>query len=226
MEKLFFVATIISSIVFTSCDNNYETKDINTNPVRTGSVKALFLKANPNHNSPDSIHINFSDYQQEGTSSWSSNIAINNDTEIQIKSGKHKLYGYSWGHTSDSRTVSTKTAPLFGKTDIYIGDVVENNHVEVSLEATAALVVIPRNTRIVDLKNQTEASENDFFNAQDAEMKATYVYVKSYVSNMGTEIVHEPREYTFITEGDSIKQQIEVGKAYILTNGTFSTQPW
>lgn len=228
MTKFTTVATTFAfcTLLFASCSDDNDVKDINTNPERTGTVKALSLGTNPNHNLPDSVHINFSDYQQEGTSAWTGNVAINEASEIKIKGGKHKLYGYSSGHTSDSRTVATKTTPLFGKADTYIGEVEADNKAEVTLEPTGALVVVPQNTRIVDLNAQTEASNTDFFNAQTPDMKATYVYVKSYATNMGTEIAHDPREYAFITEGDTIKQSIEVGKAYILSNGAITTQTW
>lgn len=226
MPRLTLSSIIMSTLMLASCDSKYDIKDINTNPVQKGIVRALSSTTNPNHNLPDSVRINFSDNQQEGTSAWSGNISINQDSLILLKGGKHKVYGYSWNHTSDSKSISTKYAPVKGKRDIYFDNVTANNIAEVSLEPVGALVIVPTNTRIVDLNAQSEASDANYFKGKAPNTKATYLYVKSFATNGGTEIAHEPREYTFITNLDTLKQVVEVGKVYILEEGIFTTQKW
>lgn len=56
--------------------------------------------------------------------------------------------------------------------------------------------------------------------------KGTYLYVNSKATNMGTEIVHEPREYQSTIGDKSVKQTMEAGKAYIFDGSKFSVEKW
>lgn len=122
--------------------------DVNTNPERKGTLKAMTIGVNQNHNYPDSVRVNFSDNQQEGTSAWAGTVAINKPTDVVVKGGKHKVYSYSWNHTSDNANISTDIAPMNGKIDTFFGEEEADNKVEVALEATGALVVVPNDCKI------------------------------------------------------------------------------
>lgn len=225
MKKILLSTAIFTAIV-SSCSEKYDIKDINTNPERKGSLKALTIGENENHNYPDSVRVNFSDYQQEGTSAWAGNVAINKATEVTVKGGKHKVYGYSWKHTSDAQTISTETAPMKGKIDTFFGEIEADNKVEVALEATGALVIVPTDCKIVYDEVGSEAKDNTFFETKMPNTKGTYLFVNSKATNMGTEITHEPREYRFIIGETSVKQTIEAGKTYIFDGTKFKVEKW